>query len=123
VEPETVEPKSTTIKTVSVKVRHEVDLGYVPFIAYMRKMGHKNPPFGMRDASRATFDIFLSAELGDEMTAEELATQLSRQAHAIADRELRSQYPESFKAAVRAEVPDEAYVIKSTEVVRVAEEF
>jgi hypothetical protein len=118
------ETKTSRITVVSVKVKREVDLGFVPFMLYVKKLGpHKQPGFGYRDASRASFEIFMSAELGEDMAADELATQLSLQAHAIADRELRSQYPESFKAAVKAEVPEEAFVVASTTVERKVEEF
>lgn len=119
------EQVKTRITTVSVKVKREVDLGYLPFLRYMKKNNYKQPPFGMRDASRASFEIYLSAELGEDMTVEQLATELSKQGHAIADRELRGQYPESFLAA-KAEtpvVPEEVFVISSTEVERKVEEF
>jgi hypothetical protein len=116
------EIKPTRITTVSVTVSREVDLGYVPFMKYLAKLGpQKNVPFGMRDASRAKFDIRVAAELGDDMSADELAAQLSQQAFAIADRELRSQFPESFREAVKAEVPEEAFVVSSTTVDRKTE--
>jgi hypothetical protein len=120
---EIVEPKKTVITTVSVKVRREIDLGFIPFMKYVKTLNGKTPGFGYRDASRATFDIFLSAELGDDRTAEQLAAELSETAHAIADRELRAEYPEAFREAVKAEVPEEAFTIQSTTVARAVEEF
>jgi len=118
------EPKTTRITVVSVKVKREVDLGFVPFMEYVKKLGpNKQPGFGYRDASRATFEIFMSAELGDDTTADELARDLSLQAHAIADRELRQNYPHAFKAAVKAEVPEEAFTIQSTVIERQVEEI
>jgi hypothetical protein len=120
---ETIEPKKTVITTVSVKVRREIDLGFIPFMKYVRTLNGKAPGFGFRDASRSTFDIFLSAELGDDKTADQLAAELSEMAHAIADRELRAEYPEAFREAVKAEVPEEAFIIQSTTVARAVEEF
>lgn len=114
-----VETKATKITIVTVKVRRDVDLGYVPFMKVVAQYHGKNMPFGLRDASRATFEIHLSAELGTDMTADALAADLSEKAHAIADRELRSEYPESFKEAVKAEAPEEAFIVSSTTVERV----
>ena len=119
--------RTTRITTVSVKVKREVDLGYLPFLRYMKKNQYKQPPFGMRDASRASFEMYLSAEVGDDISVDELAAQLAQQGHAIADRELRKEYPESFpKASAPAEtpvIPDESFVIATTEVERKVEEY
>ena len=48
------EVKQTRVTTVSVRVKQELDTGYLPFLRYMQKTNWKNPPFGMRDATRAT---------------------------------------------------------------------
>ena len=126
-QPAKQEQLATRITTVSVKVSREVDLGFLPFLRYMVKNKWKQPPFGMRDASRAKFEIYLSANVGEDMTAEQAAEMLALQGHAIADRELRKEYPDSFpKGAAKAEtpeVPDEAFVIASTVVERKVEEF
>src|SRR5215211_1254313 len=90
------EPKQTRITTVSIRVKCELDTGYIPFLRYMKKTNYKNPPFGMRDATRATFEVWMSAEVGSDMTAEQVIQMLSQQGHAIADRELRQHYPNSF---------------------------
>jgi len=122
--PTPAEQESTTrITTVSVRIKTELDAGYLPFLRYMKKNQWKNPPFGMRDATRATFEVYMSAEVGNDMTVEEVITQLAQQGHAIADRELRQQYPEAFpqvaaKVAEAPEVPEEAFVIASTTVER-----
>ena len=122
----------TRVTVVSVRVKRELDAGYVPFLRYMKKTQYKNPPFGMRDATRATFEVFMSAEVGDDMTAEEVITELSRQGHAIADRELRQEYPEAFPQVpaaggpvktVEPEVLEEAFLIASTTVERPQEDF
>jgi hypothetical protein len=92
----------------------------------MRKNNYKTPPFGMRDATRATFEVWMNAEVGEDMTPEQVITMLSQQGYAIADRELRNEYPDSFPATNNAEtpqVPDEAYLIASTTVERKVEEF
>jgi hypothetical protein len=111
----------TRITTVSVRVKQELDTGYLPFLRWMKKNNWKNPPFGMRDATRATFEIWMSAEVGTDMTAEQAVQALASQGHALLDQELRAHYPEAFphKAAVteKAEVPEEAFIIASTEVV------
>ena len=115
----------TRITTVSVRVKQELDAGYAPFIRYMRKTNFKKPEFGMRDATRATMEVWMSAEVGTDMTPEQVIQMLSQQGHAIVDHELRQHYPNSFftggaKVAdtpAVVEVPDEAYVIASTEIV------
>jgi len=118
--------KVTTIETVSVKVKVELDAGYLPFIRYMKRNNWKQPPFGMRDATRVTMDIFMSAKVGDNVDVDHLATDLAERAYAIADRELRNEYPDSFPAA-KAEapqVPEESYIIASTTIERqTAEDF
>ena len=124
--PPAEQESKTRITTASVRVKTELDTGYIPFLRYMKKTNYKNPPFGMRDATRATFEIWMSAEVGADMTPEQVITMLSQQGHAIADRELRQQYPNSFwnvgpakvaETPAEAVMPDEAYVIASTEIV------
>jgi hypothetical protein len=111
----------TRITTVSVRVKQELDTGYLPFLRWMKKNNWKNPPFGMRDATRATFEVWMSAEVGTDMTAEQVIQALADQGHAMLGQTLRAQYPEAFpqKAAVieKAEVPEEAFIIASTEIV------
>jgi hypothetical protein len=114
-----VRPTETTLKTVSVKVSRQVDLGFVPYIKYVKSLNGKPIPFGSRDQSRTEFDVFLSAEVGSEDTAEHVIAELSRLGHEMTDRILREQYPEAFKEAVRMEVPEEAFTIRSTQVERV----
>ena len=119
------EPKQTRITTVSVRVKQELDAGYAPFIRYMKKNAYKTPPFGMRDATRATMEVWMSAEVGTDMTVEQVINMLSQQGHAIVDNELRQHYPNSFfsggakvaETPAAAEIGDEAYVIQSTEIV------
>ena len=112
------EVKPTTLKTVSVKVSRQVDLGFVPYIKYIRQLGSKPIPFGSRDQSRTEFDVFLSAEVGTGDTAEAVIADLSRIGHEMTDRILREQYPEAFREAVKMEVPEEAFVISKTTVER-----
>ena len=118
----------TRITTVSVRVKQELDIGYMPYLRYMKKTNWKSPPFGMRDATRATFEIWMSAEVGTDMTAEQVINMLSQQGHALLNQELRSQYPDAFPQAPKlavetkaAEVPEEAFIIASTEVVETPE--
>jgi hypothetical protein len=115
------EVKPTRITTVSVRVKQELDTGYLPFLRWMKKNNWKNPPFGMRDATRATFEIWMSAEVGTDMSPEQVIQTLATQGHALLNQELRAQYPEAFPqtpkpAEPKAEVPDEAFLIASTEV-------
>jgi hypothetical protein len=126
--PTPAEQESTTrITTVSVRIKTELDAGYLPFLRYMKKNNYKNPPFGMRDATRATFEVYMSASIGDDMTPEQAITMLSEQGYAIADRELRQQYPDSFPATAKVAevpgVPDEAFIVSSTVVERPEEEI
>jgi hypothetical protein len=110
------EPKITT---VFVKVKREVDAGFVPFVKvaeyYIKRK--QQVPFGMRDASRISFEISLTAEVGDS-DVNELISDLSLKAQAIADRELRAACPEAFGEAKKMDVPDEAYTVGSTVVER-----
>lgn len=110
----------TKVTIVSAKVSIELDAGYVPFMEVVRFYKGKNIPFGMRDATRVKFDIFMSAEVGEGDDPDAVTTSLLRQAHAIADRELRAVYPESFEEAEKIEVPEEAFTIQSTVVERQA---
>ena len=118
----TPEIKPTTLKTVSVKVSRQVDLGFVPYIKYIKQLGSKPIPFGSRDQSRTEFDVFLSAEVGTNDTAEAVIADLAHVGHEMANRILREQYPEAFREAVKAEVPEEAFVISRTTVERAAVE-
>ena len=133
----------TRITTVSVRVKQELDTGYLPFLRMMKKEKWKNPPFGVRDATRATFEIWMSAEVGTDMTAEQAINMLSQQGHALLNQELRAQYPDAFPRtqpnapgsllglrpnapaeAKVVEVPEEAYIIASTDIVEgPAEEY
>lgn len=130
----TVAPKTTRITTVSVKIKRELDTGYLPFLRYMHKNSYKQPPFGMRDASKAYIDIFMSAEVGDDEDPDAVCRQLAQQAHAIADRELRNEYPDAFPVVSKRDepgvtemqagsIPEEAYTIQSTEIERKVEDF
>ena len=110
--------RETTLKTVSVKVSRQVDLGFVPYIKYIKQLGNKPIPFGTRDQSRTEFDVFLSAEVGTGDTAERVIAELAKTGHEMTDRILREQYPEAFREAVRAEVLEEAFVISRTTVER-----
>lgn len=103
------------ITQVFVKVKREVDLGYVPFQKTARFYLKKNQqiPFGMRDASRTSYEISLTAEVGDA-DPDVVIAELTEKAQAIADREMRVQNPETFEAAVKQEVPEEAFVVGST---------
>jgi hypothetical protein len=107
------------ITQVFVKVKREVDLGFVPFMDVARHYMKKKQqiPFGMRDASRASFEISLTAEVGDA-NIDDLVADLSERAHAITDRELRAEFPEIFKEAAKAELPEDAFTVASTTVER-----
>ena len=123
------ETKPTRITTVSVRVKQELDTGYLPFLRMMKKEKWKTPPFGVRDATRATFEIWMSAEIGTDMTAEQVINMLSQQGHALLTQELRGQYPDAFPRTQQqaetkvVEVPEDAYLIASTEVEPVTEEY
>ena len=110
----TVPPENTTIKTVSVKVSRQVDLGYVPYIKYLYKLNGKQPPFGTRDQSRAEIDLFVSAEVGQSDTPENVITALSAMAHEMSNRILRENYGDALLEAQAASVPEEAVVISKT---------
>ena len=110
-----VAPQEAHITQVFVKVKREVDLGYVPFQKtarfYLKKK--QQIPFGMRDASRTSFEISLTADVnGSDVDA--VISDLTKKAHAIADRELRVQNPETFKEAEKTGEPDEAFTVSST---------
>ena len=109
-----IPPEQTTIKTVSVKLSRQVDLGFVPYVAYLKKLNGKQPPFGTRDQSRAEFDLFVSAEVGANDTVDNVAIMLSQKAHELADRILRENYAQAFAEAREAEVPEEAFTISKT---------
>jgi hypothetical protein len=110
----TVPPENTTIKTVSVKVSRQVDLGYVPYIKYLYKLNGKQPPFGTRDQSRAEIDLFISAEVGQNDTVENVIQTLSAKAHEMSDQILRDNYADAFLEARQAQVPEEAVTISKT---------
>jgi hypothetical protein len=74
----------------------------------------------MRDASRASFEISLTAEVGDG-SVDAVIDDLTLKAHAIADRELRVQNPETFKEAEKQAIPEEAFTVASTVVERQAD--
>ena len=127
------EVKQTRVTTVSVRVKQELDTGYLPFLRYMQKTNWKNPPFGMRDATRATFEVWMSAEVGTDMTVEQVIQTLADQGHAMLGSTLRAQYPDAFPKTPKAQpgqpeprtldIPDEAYIIQSTEVETSTEEY
>jgi hypothetical protein len=120
----TPEPRPTTLKTVSVKVSRQVDLGFVPYIKYIKQLGSKPIPFGSRDQSRTEFDVFLSAEVGTNDAAEAVIADLAKIGHEMTDKILREQYPEAFREAVKMELPEEAFIISKTTVERqLAEDF
>jgi hypothetical protein len=118
----TVPPENTTIKTVSVKVSRQVDLGYVPYIKYLYKLNGKQPPFGTRDQSRAEIDLFVSAEVGQNDTVENVITMLSGKAHEMSERILRENYADALLEARQAEVPEEAVVIGRTTIEQTVKE-
>jgi hypothetical protein len=108
-------PAAPRITQVFVKVKREVDLGYVPFqkTARFYLKQKQQIPFGMRDASRTSYEISLTAEVGDA-DPDVVIAELTEKVNAIADREMRVQNPETFEAAVKQEVPEEAFVVGST---------
>jgi hypothetical protein len=118
----TVPPENTTIKTVSVKVSRQVDLGYVPYIKYLYKLNGKQPPFGTRDQSRAEIDLFVSAEVGKNDTVENVITMLSGKAHEMSERILRENYADALLEARQADVPEEAVVISRTTIEQTVKE-
>jgi hypothetical protein len=118
----TVPPENTTIKTVSIKVSRQVDLGYVPYIKYLYKLNGKQPPFGTRDQSRAKIDLFVSAEVGQHDTVENVITMLSAKAHEMSERILRENYADALLEARQAEVPEEAVVISRTTIEQTVKE-
>ena len=118
--PSTDTPTATTpvapqITQIFVKVKRELDLGYIPFQKTARFYLKKNQqiPFGMRDASRTSFEISLTAEVNDG-DVETVIRDLTEKANAIADRELRVAHPETFKEAEKQEVPEEAFTVSAT---------
>lgn len=110
---------SPKITTVFVKVKKEVDIGHPEFMKIARVYIRKNQqiPFGLRDASRTSFEISLTAEVGDG-NVDAVIADLTLKAHAIADRELRGQAPETFKEAKELGTPEEAFTVASTVVER-----
>ena len=112
-------PVTPKITTVFVKVKKEVDIGHPEFMKIARVYIRKNQqiPFGLRDASRTSFEISLTAEVGDG-NVDAVIADLTLKAHAIADRELRGQAPETFKEAEKQAIPEEAFTVASTVVER-----
>jgi hypothetical protein len=108
-------PIAPQITQVFVKVKKELDLGYVPFQKTARFYLRKNQqiPFGMRDASRTSFEISLTAEVNDG-DVDTVIAELTEKAKAIADRELRVTHPETFEEARKQDVPEEAFTVAST---------
>lgn len=117
-ETKTIEP--TRIKTVSVKISRQVDLGYVPYIQYLKKLGSKQPPFGTRDQSRVEYDIFLSAEIGTEADVNEVALDLGTKGKALIDELIANAHGAVAKEAKEENVPEEAFTISRTVVTREA---
>lgn len=114
-EPTTAAPAAPKVTTVFVKVKREVDLGFAPFQKVARHYLRQKQqiPFGMRDASRTSFEISLTAEVGDG-DPEAVIADLTSKANAIADREMRVSNPETFEQARQLEAPEEAFVVGST---------
>jgi hypothetical protein len=111
-------PTETRIKTVSVKISRQVDLGYVPYVRYLKELGNKPVPFGSRDQSRTEFDVFVSAEVGSEDTLENVIAMLASKAREFSNKFLRENFPSAFAEAAKMAVPEEAFVISQTTVER-----
>lgn len=115
-----VEVRETTLKTISVKLSRQVDLGYVPYIEYIKSLNGKPAPFGTRDNSRAEFDVFASAEVGTNDTVESVVRMLTTEVRRVSDQVMREAYPKAFVKAAELEVPEEQFTISKTTVERAA---
>lgn len=112
----------TTIRTISIKVSRRVDLGYVPFIEYLKRLGNKQAPFGTRDQSNVEFDVFISADMGTNDVVEEVVRSLASRAHNEVSRVMAQLHPEVFGIAVQQDVTEDAFVVGKTIVERVVTE-
>ena len=105
------------VTSVSVKLTRRVDLGFAPYIAYLKKLGKNgNPKFGTRDMSQAEMDFFMSATIPVDKLPEEVLYDLTRRANALADQVLREEFPRAFNIAAEVGVADDMFVVSSTNV-------
>ncbi len=79
------EVKETKVTVVSVKLSRKYDLGFAPYMAYMKSLNGRAPAFGTRDNSNMELDVYLSAELGTEDTVDEVGAVLVDRARGILD--------------------------------------
>jgi hypothetical protein len=123
-EPVEVTPAEVQVTSVSVKLTRRVDLGFAPYIAYLRKLGKNgNPKFGTRDMSQAEVDLFLNATIPAGMLPEDAMYDLLKRANALADQILEEEFPRAFNAATENNIAEDMFVVKSTSVERTAQEY
>ena len=111
-------PVATHIKTVSVKYSRRVDLGYLPYRAYLKSLNGKPAPYGSRDHSEAEFDVFMSAEVGTEVEPEQVLADLKNEVKVMVDNFLKEAFSGTFTQAKQQEVPEEAFSVSRTTVSR-----
>ena len=111
------QPESTIIRVVSVKVSRRVDLGYVPYIVYLKQLNGRPAPFGTRDQSNTEFDVFMSAEVGAGVLPEDVLYDLATRANEMVDQVVKEAYPKAFTLAAENDIPEDVFVVGSTKVV------
>ena len=115
-------PVETHIKTVSVKYSRRVDLGYLPYRAYLKSLNGKPAPYGSRDHSEAEFDVFMSAEVGTDVEPEQVLADLRDEVKAMVDNFLKEAFSGTFTQARQQDVPEEAFSVSKATVSRDAKE-
>ena len=111
-------PQVTKVTIVSSSFELEADLGFPPYMAYMKSLGGKAPAFGTRDMTKATFRVFMSAEVADGDDPDVIAKDLAVRSTAIARQTLRETYGKVAKTAEEQKIPEEAFTISKTDVTK-----
>lgn len=106
------------VTTVSVKFSRRVDLGYKPYIEYLKALGNRPVPFGTRDNSNMETDLYISAEVDEGESAELVGAELLVRARGMIDQNMGY-----ILGTAEAPTSEENFVIEKTEVVRVQGEF
>jgi hypothetical protein len=114
------------IKVTAVNVRTEldVDLGFRPYLAYLKELGGRPAPFGTREQSKASVSVYMTAEVEEGQDADEVAAVLTRKTQTAVRTAVRNAYAKILGMAEQVEeVPSDAFMIETTSVEPVTEEF
>lgn len=110
------EIENTIITNVSVKFSRRLDLGYPPYIKYLRELNGRPVPFGTRDNSNLEMDIYISASIGANDSADVVAQELIVKARQLLDANLGLQVSD-------VGVDPDAFVVDKTEITHSKVEF